>query len=108
MTLTMAASSAQNALLSWTIVSLGNSSACLERVSNLRRRATLSGSPGEAESLALHVLKRALRSLDSNAQVFDLEEFLDAIFGSFAAEARLLHAAERRHLGRDDARIDAD
>jgi hypothetical protein len=39
--------------------------------------------------------------------VFDFEEFLDAVFRAFAADAALLHAAERGDLGRDDALVDA-
>ena len=46
------------------------------------------------------------------AEVFDFKEFLDAVFGAFAADAAFLHAAERRDLangfGRDDAFVDAD
>src|SRR3546814_20716346 len=33
---------------------------------------------------------------------------LDAVFRAFAADAGLLHPAERRDLGRDDAGVDAD
>jgi len=40
--------------------------------------------------------------------VFDFEEFLDAVFRAFAADAAFLHAAERGDLGRDDALVDAD
>jgi hypothetical protein len=40
--------------------------------------------------------------------VLDLEVVLDAVLGAFAAEAGFLHAAEGRHLGRDDAGVDAD
>src|SRR5215813_12682053 len=50
-----------------------------------------------------------LRQSDSaHAQVFDLQEVLDAVLRAFAAEAGFLHAAEGRHLGGDDARVDAD
>src|SRR5690348_3687265 len=46
--------------------------------------------------------------LDSaEADVLDLEELLDAVPGSLASEAGLLHAAERRHLVRDDADVHA-
>src|SRR5713101_8574040 len=44
----------------------------------------------------------------AHAEVFDLEEFLDAVFRAFAADAAFLHAAEERDLGRDDAFVDAD
>jgi hypothetical protein len=44
----------------------------------------------------------------AHAEVFDFEEFLDAVFRAFAADAAFLHAAERRDLGRDDALVDAD
>ena len=44
----------------------------------------------------------------AHAEIFDLEEFLDAVFRAFAADAALLHAAERGDLGRDDALVDAD
>src|SRR5437016_4450249 len=44
----------------------------------------------------------------AEAEVFDLEEFLDAVVRALAADARFLHAAERRDLGRDDAFVDAD
>ena len=44
----------------------------------------------------------------SHAEVFDFEEFLDAVFGALAADAALLHPAERGDLGRDDAFVDAD
>src|SRR5258706_11269546 len=41
-------------------------------------------------------------------EILDLEIVLDAVLRALAAEARLLDAAERRHLGRDDAFVDAD
>src|SRR6516162_5359387 len=44
----------------------------------------------------------------AHAEVFDLEEFLDAVFRPFAADAAFLHAAKRGDLGRDDALVDAD
>jgi hypothetical protein len=44
----------------------------------------------------------------AHAEVFHLEEFLDAVFRAFAADAAFLHAAEGRDLGRDDAFVDAD
>src|ERR1700680_1181627 len=43
----------------------------------------------------------------THAQVFDLEELLDAVVRALAADAALLHAAERGDLGRDDALVDA-
>src|SRR5206468_11577887 len=51
---------------------------------------------------------RALPVDAAHAEVFDLEEFLNAVFRAFAADAAFLHAAERRDLGRDDALVDAD
>src|SRR5271170_6791023 len=44
----------------------------------------------------------------AHAEVFDFEEFLDAVFRAFAADAAFLHAAKRSDLGRDDALVDAD
>src|SRR5439155_12117709 len=44
----------------------------------------------------------------AHAQVLHLEELLDAVFRPFAADAALLHASERRDLGRDDAFVDPD
>ena len=44
----------------------------------------------------------------AHAEVFDFEEFLDAVFRAFAADAAFLHAAEGGDLGRDDALVDAD
>jgi hypothetical protein len=41
----------------------------------------------------------------AHAEVFDLEEFLDAVYRALAADAAFLHAAERRDLGRDDALV---
>ena len=41
---------------------------------------------------------------DTQADVLDLEAVLDAVLRALAADARLLDAAERRHLGRDQAR----
>src|SRR6516164_7771141 len=43
----------------------------------------------------------------AHAEVFDLEEFLDAVFRALAANAAFLHAAKRHDLGRDDALVDA-
>ena len=44
----------------------------------------------------------------AHAEVFDFEEFLDAVFRAFAADAAFLHAAKGGDLGRDDALVDAD
>src|SRR4029453_16816378 len=44
----------------------------------------------------------------ADAQVFHFEEFLDTVLRALASDAGLLHAAERRDLGRDDADINAD
>src|SRR5215831_11403014 len=47
-------------------------------------------------------------SESSHAQVLDLEEFLDAVLRALTADARLLHAAERCNLVRDQAGVHAD
>src|SRR3546814_5161863 len=53
--------------------------------------------------------RAALRRPDAAHQdVLDLDEFVGAVLGALAAEAGFLHAAERRHFGRDHAFIDAD
>src|SRR5688572_25747304 len=44
----------------------------------------------------------------ADQQILDLEVFLDSVLGAFAAQARLLHAAEGRDLGREDSAVDAD
>src|SRR5579862_9934801 len=44
----------------------------------------------------------------ADRQVLDLEEVVDAVLGAFAAQARLLHAAEGRDLVGEDADVDAD
>src|SRR5689334_13659713 len=44
----------------------------------------------------------------AHAEVLDFEEFLDAVFRAFPADAAFLHAAERGDFGRDDAFVDAD
>src|ERR1700730_5558300 len=40
--------------------------------------------------------------------VFDLDIFFHAVMRAFAAQAAFLDAAERRHFGGDQPRIDAD
>src|SRR6266436_9877153 len=40
--------------------------------------------------------------------VFDLDIFFHAVMRTFASQAALLHAAERRHFRRDQASVDAD
>jgi hypothetical protein len=52
-------------------------------------------------------LCRILRADAAHAEVFDFEEFLDAVF-RLRGDAAFLHAAERGDLGRDDALVDAD
>ena len=42
------------------------------------------------------------------AEVLDLEPLVDPVLRALAADAGLLHAAERRDLGRDEAGVDAD
>src|SRR5690606_38347634 len=44
----------------------------------------------------------------AHAEVLDLEVIVEAVFRAFAALAGFLHSAERRHLVRDDAFVDAD
>src|SRR5262245_48437750 len=44
----------------------------------------------------------------SDEDVLHLEIFLEPVLRAFAAQARLLHAAEGRDLGRDDADVGAD
>src|SRR5215208_3950635 len=44
----------------------------------------------------------------AEAQIFNLEELIDAVVRALAADPALLHAAERGDLGRDDALVDAD
>src|SRR5687767_13086523 len=44
----------------------------------------------------------------ADQDVLHLQVLLEAVFRAFAAEARLLHAAERRDFGRDDADVRAD
>src|SRR5690606_41430781 len=48
------------------------------------------------------------RSSDLHAEILHFEIILDAVFRALAAVAAFLHAAERRHFGRDDALVDAD
>src|SRR5207302_3936334 len=43
-----------------------------------------------------------------HGEVLQLEPLLDAVLRALAADARLLHAAERRHLRRDEARVQRD
>ena len=47
-------------------------------------------------------------SYSAHCQVLQLDPVVDAVARSFAPDARLLDAAERRHLGGDEARVDAD
>src|SRR5689334_21817787 len=44
----------------------------------------------------------------AHAQVLHFEKLLDAVLGPFAADARFLHAAERRDFVRDETGVDAD
>src|ERR1700730_2701370 len=63
----------------------------------------------EAKQSLGRLWRRSSLAVDAaHAEVFDLEEFLDAVFRAFAADAAFLHAAKRRDLGRDDALVDAD
>src|SRR5258706_14704203 len=48
------------------------------------------------------------RAEATDGGIFDFEETFDAVFRTLAADAGLFHAAEGRHLGGDDAFIDAD
>src|SRR5271166_5099726 len=71
-------------------------------------RTTTSRSEGRQNRCPPSVPPSPLAVDAAHAEVFDLEEFLDAVFRAFAADAAFLHAAERRDLGRDDALVDAD
>src|SRR6266550_4541805 len=51
---------------------------------------------------------RSWRIQAADRGIFDLEEAFDAVFRTLPTDAGLLHAAEGRHLGGDDAFIDAD
>src|SRR6266852_8698880 len=44
----------------------------------------------------------------AETEVFDFDEFVDAVFGAFAAEAGFFDAAERGDFGGDEAAVDAD
>src|SRR5712671_3470154 len=44
----------------------------------------------------------------AEAHIFDFEELVHSILGTFAAEAGFLHAAEGRDLGGNDSGVDAD
>src|SRR5713226_10779631 len=44
----------------------------------------------------------------AEAHIFDFEELVHTILGTFAAEAGFLHAAEGRDLRRNDSGVDAD
>src|ERR1051326_4646792 len=70
---------------------------CTSSFGRARRKSSLNSSP------FIRLLVDPARQ-----HVLDLEVFLDAVLGALAAESRLLHAAERRHLGGDDARVHAD
>src|SRR6266403_3948356 len=49
-----------------------------------------------------------LSAYPAEAHVFDFEELVHSILGTFAAEAGFLHAAEGRDLGGNDSGVDAD
>src|SRR6266404_691083 len=49
-----------------------------------------------------------LSAYPAEAHVFDFEELVHSILGTFAAEAGFLHAAEGRDLRRNDSGVDAD
>src|SRR5581483_10010338 len=55
-------------------------------------------------------LGTGLRPVPDSAerQVLELEPFVDPVRRALAADPRLLDAAERRHLGRDEPRVDPD
>src|SRR5260370_41106766 len=56
---------------------------------------------------ATHILSEN-KSTPPHHPVFDLDIFFHAVMRAFAAEARLLDAAERRHFGGDQSGVDAD
>src|SRR5689334_1396011 len=75
-----------------------------DKVSRSRRRGWVRAWP-----TSLLTRSRNCSTVDvAHAEVFDFEEFLDAVFRAFAADAAFLHAAEGGDLGRDDAFVDAD
>src|SRR6266436_5898334 len=51
---------------------------------------------------------RALAGDTAEAHIFDFEELVHSVLGTFAAEAGFLHAAEGRDLRRNDSGVDAD
>src|SRR4051794_38113262 len=70
-----------------------------------------SAPPGSAcpWSRGSRVARRSRLASDSaDAQVLELEPLLDAVLRALAPDPGLLDAAERRDLGGDDARVDAD
>ena len=76
------------------------------------RRAAPTFSTPDGSSTAISPPRLSLgpqpASDPAHAEIFDLEEILDAVVRAFAAEAGLLDAAEGRDLGGDDAVVDAD
>jgi hypothetical protein len=70
----------------------------------------LRGTPATINSISAHRAgaPHCVSGRCRHTEVFDLEEFLDAVFRALAAEDALLHAVERRHLGRDDTFVDVD
>src|SRR5215217_6488552 len=64
---------------------------------------------GIARSLRIGATAARRRSVEpADAGVFHRQVVLDAVFRALAADARFLDPAERRHLGRDQALVDAD
>src|SRR6266850_7606808 len=54
------------------------------------------------------MLARALAGNPAEAHIFDFEELVHSILGTFAAEAGFLHAPEGRDLRGNDSGVDAD
>src|SRR5919201_887104 len=55
-----------------------------------------------------YVRSSTINSDAPHAEVLRLQPLVDAVLGALAADARLLDAAEGRHLGGDDAGVDAE
>src|SRR5436309_198801 len=65
-----------------------------------------SSPPWAGDSRACAHARATRKELEAgHGEVLELEPFLDSVLRAFAADARLLDAAERRHLGRDEAGV---
>src|SRR5271170_1265810 len=52
-----------------------------------------------------HVFPEWLAAKPTETEVFDFEEFFNAVMGTFATESRLFDSAKRRHLVRDESGV---